>query len=129
MAEGINSEYGDPPAPQTEFNPSAAPNAVAHINPYTDRAITKRNVAQPGGFSPTDDPKRSGSKTLGNIRRFYSNDKTEEIAQNATNPGVNPPPHSPNHWAIQTDGMGIDRARDYYRNAGMIGQDFFKNQG
>lgn len=127
--QGQNSVYGDPPNHQAEQYNTAEDNATAHIDPYTDRSITKRNVAQEVGFEPTDTPKRSGSKTQGNIRRFYAEDRVEEIDQVATNPGVDPPPHSPNSWLIETDDEGISRSRDYYRNNGMISQGYLENQG
>ncbi len=41
--------------------------------------------------------------------------------------GAAKPPHSPTHMAIEVVD-GFPRARDYYRNGGMIDQDFI-NQG
>jgi hypothetical protein len=124
------SEYADPPAPQTEVITTSTVNNTARIGAYTDRTITRRNV-QPTVPVPGPNPPRSGSKTLGNIRRFYAEDKVEEKDQNAAateNVGVLPPPHSPNSWKIRNDAQGVPRSRDYYSNNGLIGQSFFDNQ-
>lgn len=127
MPEGQNSVYGEPHNSQAEHFNTSPDNATAHVGPYVDQDLTKRNVAQADDFVPTDSPKKSGSKTQGNIRRYYAEDQVEEILQTASNEGVDPPPHSPNSWKIRKDADDIPRARDPYTNNGMIGQNYLNN--
>lgn len=91
-------------------------NEQARPGPYTDVSLTRRNVTNPTAVP--QGPARSGSHTQGNIRRFYAEDQVQEVDSTPTN-DVDPPPHSPNHWAF---------GRDYYKNNGMVGQDFMRNQ-
>lgn len=107
------SQYTEPAAPQTEVTTVSTTNNTARRGPYTNRDITKRNSVETAAAAT---PLKSGSKTLGNIRRFYAEDKVEEADQNASNPGVTAPPHSPNSW---------QRGRDPYANGGMVGQTFY----
>jgi hypothetical protein len=114
-----------------------AANSQAPRGVYVDQAITRVNVVQPPGtvagqgYTPgvPELVRTSIRNNQGSTRRFYAADRKDEIANHETNPSAPPIPHSPNSWKIELDSLGIPRSRDYYRNNGMIGQDFFKNQG
>jgi hypothetical protein len=94
---------------------------------YVDQAITIRN---PTDTPAAPDPAPTQANALGNVRKFYAEDKVAEIDQTASNPGVDPPPHAANKWEIETTADGITRAKDPYRNDGMISQnDSLQNQG
>jgi hypothetical protein len=127
------SQYNDPPAPYTEVVTASGPNEVARINAYTDRNLTKRNVVQPAGTVPgRDEVLKTGSAVgqadpQGDIRRYYANDKAQEIENDGPWIPQDPPAHAPNSWPITTDAMGIPRSRDFYRNGGMVGQEFLDN--
>ena len=114
------------PRPQATIRTVSGTNGTEPRGAYVDQALTVRN---PPTTTIADDPPKSGSTTLGNIRRFYAADKTEEIEQDATNPGVDPPPHSPNKWLIADDADGIPRAADPYRNNGLHGRTYLNNAG
>ncbi len=119
------SEAADPAAPQSEVITVSTTNNKARLNAYTDPALTKRNVT--GTLAASDITPKSGS-TVRQVRSVYAEDLVEEIDQEATNPGVDPPPHSANKWEIETTADGIERAKDPYRNNGMISQnDFLSN--
>jgi hypothetical protein len=93
-------------------------NEAARPGPYVDTSITRRNVDN--GVVPEAGPARSGSRTQGNIRRFYAEDEVEEVDSHDTHPEVDPPAHNPNKWVF---------GRDPYANNGMVGQEYFNNQG
>lgn len=115
----MSSEFGNPPAPQSEVVTRSTTNNPARLNAYTDPNLTKRNAVPTAGqtvMPPTPPP--SGSTTLGNIRPVYANDKVQEIDQTASNPGVAIPAQAPNSWVP---------GRDPYKNQGMPGQEFFDN--
>lgn len=114
------------PRPQAVIRTTSGTNGTEPRGAYVDQALTLRN---PPTATITPDPPKSGSTTLGNIRRFYAEDQVEEIDQTATNPTVDPPPHSPNKWLIEDDADGIPRAADPYRNEGLIGRDYLNNAG
>lgn len=89
-------------------------NEAARPGPYTDVAITKRNVTNPDAPTPT--PARSGSTTLGGVTVY-------ETAGTNHEPGdqdAPEKPHSPTAWAP---------GRDPYANGGGVGQDFLDNAG
>lgn len=109
------SEFNSPQAPQTEFSNSGHTNIPAHIEAYTDRTLTDRNVI-PTDTVPTPQPTPSGSTTLGAIT-VYDPPNTNHTPDND---GAVTPPHSPNSWKP---------GRDPYKNNGMVGQDFFRNGG
>lgn len=123
------SQSADPPAPQSQVTTGSAPNGTARVGPYTDTALTKRNVA--GAAAASDLPPGSGSTTLGGIRPVYANDQDTEIDNTAAataNAAVDPPAKAPNSWARGTvDGVRV--SRDPYAQKGMVGQSFFNNQG
>jgi len=105
----------------------ATANGTAPVGTYTDTSLTKANVDQ---AMPSVLPNRSGARTLGNIRPVYASDRVQEIDQTATNESPPPTPHSKPKWEIETTADDISRAKDPYRNDGMISQnDMFKNQG
>ena len=117
----------------TDPRPQGAPpvtqggtNRTAFRGPYVDQGLTLRN---PPDVAITPTPAKSGSATLGGIRNFYANDRAHEIENTATNPDATAPEHAGNRWQIEDDSAGIPRSRDFYRNNGMIGQDFLMNQG
>lgn len=118
------------PRPQARIRTTSGTNQTEPVGAYVDRSLTKRNIDN--GVVEEAHPPRSGSTTLGDIRNFYAADAKTEIENTdaaTENVGVTPPPNSPNSWAIEDDADGIPRSRDYYRNDGMHGQDFLKNQG
>lgn len=124
------SQYSDPPAPYTAVVTGGGPNAAPRLNAYTDPALTKRNAQ--GNAAESDLPPGSGSRTLGGIRPVYAEDQNEDIdntAAAAANASVAPPPKAPNKWVGAKTPDNIFRARDPYRNNGMVGQDYLKNQG
>lgn len=108
----------EPVAPQAQVTPVAAPNQTARVEAYTDTSKTKRAVDS--SPAPTPEPAFSGAATTGDSRRYYAEDGEKEIENTATNPAADPPPQAPNSWK---------HGRDPYANNGMVGQDFFKNQG
>lgn len=106
------SQSSSPAAPQSEVANTAEANAQAHIDAYTDRSITKRNV-EPTEAVPTPLPAKSGSTTLGEVT-VYDPAGTDHEPANAD---VNTPA-APNSWKP---------GRDPYKVDGMVGQDFFKH--
>lgn len=124
------SEGADPPAPQSEVVHSTSTNNPARIGTYTDPDLTTRNVSGTAAESDLPAPK-SPATSQGDIREVYANDQKSNIENTAAataNAGVDPPPKSPNSWARGTvNGQRV--SRDPYANQGMLGQDFYKNQG
>lgn len=115
------------PRPQAKINNVKGANTAEPRGAYVDPLFTVRNP--PDTDVPVSPPKTQAND-LGNIRRYYSDDKVDEIAQTATNPGVDPAPHSLPKWEIETTGDGISRGKDPYREDGMISQNaVLKNQG
>lgn len=124
------SESADPPAPQSEVIKVTGTNNPARIGTYTDPALTKRNVAGEVAESDLPAPK-SPAKSQGDIREVYASDQKSNIENDdaaTENAAVDPPPQSPNSWARGTvNGRRV--SRDPYANQGMLGQEFYKNQG
>lgn len=121
------SEFADPPAPQTDLITSSGNNKPARVGPYTDRSLTKRNAT---GTAVTDQPPASGAVPK-SVRPVYATDKQTEIqaTEAATeNAGVAPAPQAGNKWKIETVD-GVSRPRDFYRNEGVIGEDYLNNGG
>jgi hypothetical protein len=103
------------PRPQASIRTTSGADQTEPVGPYVDRSLTKRNPANddaPASYSP----EKSGSTTLGEIV-VYDKPGTDHTPGDQ---GATVPPHSPNSW---TPG------RDYYKNNGMVGQDFTQNQG
>jgi hypothetical protein len=105
------------PRPQAKIETVSSNNLTAARGAYVDTSLTRRN-----GSSTPDAilPLKSGSTTLGNIRRFYAENRAEEIDATVGDQGAVVPPHSPVAWKP---------GRDYYKIDGMVSQDFYKNQG
>lgn len=116
------SEFTDPPSGEigNYINNSNSANRQSPPGPYVDQALTL--VAVDSSPAPAlNVPPPSGSTTLGGIRPVYANDQKEDIENTdaaSDNAGVTPPPHV-NEWTITTDGQGISRSRDPYRNNGV----------
>ena len=89
----------DPPKFQYPYNmrTTVTPNQQAAGSPYVDTSITKQNVAQPGGFTPTDAPPRATARTeLGNTRPAYAADTEPELDSPAgSGDGAAAPPDPP----------------------------------
>lgn len=101
------------PRPQATIRTTGGSASTEPRGAYVDQSLTRRNV------QPTADeivPARSGSTTLGEITVYDPPGVNHEPGDQ----GAEVPAHSPNSW--QPD-------RDYYANGGMVGQDFFNNQG
>lgn len=124
------SEGADPAAPQSEVVHVSGTNDAPRIGTYTDPDLTTRNSVETAAASDLPAPK-SPATSQGDIREVYANDQQSNIQNTAAateNAGVEPPPKSPNKWARGTvNGQRV--SRDPYANQGMIGQDFYKNQG
>lgn len=115
------------PRPQAAIRTVSGTEDTEPRGAYVDQAITTRNQTDK---VITPDPVKTGASDLGNVRSVYAEDQVDEIDQDATNPGVDPAPHSKPKWEIETTADGISRAKDPYRNDGMISQNAtFENQG
>lgn len=111
MANLINSEATSPKAPQAEVITTTTNNATARVGAYVDTSLTKRNIDN-GAFDPDDEgPLKSGSTTLGDIRRYYANDKAEALD---SADGSHEAPVS-----LQDVRGGLVHGRDPYANSGV----------
>lgn len=112
------SEHGDPKAPQADLVTVAGANKSARVGTYTDTDLTTRNAESVAPASNLPAP--AGSTTLGSVRPVYANDQDNEIENTeaaAENAGVQPIPHAPNKWGMQTRN-GIRFGRDPYATGG-----------
>lgn len=104
----------------TGTNPD--PNA-SYQGPYKDPGLTRAGDPDPNQVSTAAKPDTADK--LGRVTIYDAEGTNQEPGDQ----GAVTPPHSPTHWSIEDDAAGIPRSRDYYRNGGMIGQDFIDNQG
>lgn len=128
------SEYADPPAPQASINTSSAKNRQARPGPYVDQSLTLENVDSTPAAALDVPPPKSPATSQGDIRPVYANDQKSNLENTMAaeeNQDVDPPPHAPNKWGIETDasiaGHPISRSRDPYRNDGL--EPYLRNQG
>ena len=119
----------DPPNQQLEINTSSSSNRQARPSPYVDQSLTLENVDSTPAAALDVPPPKTPASSQGDIRPVYANDQLAEIDNTAAaeeNAGVDPPPHSPNKWGIETVD-GYSRSRDPYRNNGL--DPYLRNQG
>lgn len=97
------------PRPQVVINTVGGSRRAEPRGPYVDQALTTRNLA--GQASTAVDP--LDEKNLGEVHVYDPAGR-----QKSGFPEQTPLPNSPVAWR---------NGRDYYKNNGMVGQDFFKN--
>lgn len=107
----INSVYTEPKNHQGQVVTTSGDNATARVGQYVDTSLTKRNVDNGVVDPDTQGPLQSGSTTLGDIRRFYANDKAEQLDSPA---GSYVAPVS-----LQTVKGGFVHGKDPYANSGI----------
>jgi hypothetical protein len=124
------------------------PNGGAFYGPYTDPTLTQAGpkfddvtndptgTFNDGETIPGDTPAKHAPADVGNNSELnyepVTSDGTSPVDHAPGDQGAVVPPHSPVAWQIEqvdVEGTDIPFGRDPYRNDGMIGQDFLKNQG
>lgn len=104
----------DPPVATRTIRTHVAADGDAPIGPYTDNSLTIVNPSNAAG-SAVIEPDHLVPENVERPTRLYDNADTE---YDASHPGAAVLPHATRDWVP---------GRDPYKNDGMVGQDFFKN--